>query len=400
MSEVMISRRSSGSGGSGGGNSLKTEYITFNRNWTVPDRVKNNYFYIRIFGAGAHASYNAGGGSGWMNNDNLVLTPGAVIPISIGITAGSSTSFGSYLLANGGYSTSGGAGGGTNEYSGGRGYQFGGGGAGTGSITASNIGGDGGPWGGGGGGAAGKGGNGGTYGGGGGGDGGGNGGTYGGGGGGHFYRYGRTPSSFPSYGIGGTYGGNGGNIIKDSWYNQIQTTNAVKVSESGTNTIAWTNVAKDDITGEYFRGHGMAWPSSYCSGGGGFGGNGGTGGVYMRNYTWYTISGGGGGGYGSKGGTGSNYLPSGGGGGGYGGDGGDATTNYSGGGGGYGKVSKGASGGGGYYHPAGDGSNNAKGGGGIGIWDNGVMIASFGSGSSTYNPSTPEQGICIIQYYA
>lgn len=81
-----------------------------------------------------------GGASGWMNNDIIQVTPGEIINIVVG-NVGESTSFGTYLSANGGSWDSGGAGGHTWDYYQSRGYQFGGG-----------VGADGGPWGGGGGG--------------------------------------------------------------------------------------------------------------------------------------------------------------------------------------------------------------------------------------------------------
>lgn len=383
MSEVMISRRGGGSGLSGGA-SVISQYITFNQNWTVPEGAKNNEFSVRIFGSGGMNTWS-GGGSGWMNNDILQLTPGEIINIYIGqgyyksnfIGSGDAASFGTYLSANGGGSKHGGSGG--SEYNsttgmatgGGVGYQFGGG------YGIWNIGGNGGVWGGGGAGSPANGGHGGTYGGGGAGYArnksvsgrGGNGGIYGGGG------FGEN-----GYGIGGEYGGNGGTFSY--------------TAEDGINTSAWTNVDKDDISGEFFRGWGIAGigNANYgYGGGGGFGGNGG-------NYH------GGGGGYGSNGNNGiQNSSRSASGGGGYGGDGG-----LLGGGGGYGKVSVGIRGGGGYYCPGG-GINNTNGGGGIGIWNNDgtILLASFGSGGHSYNGSAnnssnckvAEGGICIIKWY-
>ena len=386
----MISRRGGSSSSSGSGIALHTEYILFNQDWTVPSGAKNNEFSVRIFGAGGINS----GGSGWMNNDVFTnLNPGQNIPIVIGPEIsglrfnfstgedGGTSSFGTYLSANGGQGVNcgmpkHGGNGGSGGYWGGTGYQFGGGGG----NTASNNGGNGGIWGGGGGGCM-HGGHGGIYGGGGGGGyrykaNGGNGGTYGGGGGAGMYS-----NNDGYFGRGGTYGGNGGN--------------KTSTAKNGINTSTWTNVTKDDITGAYFRGWGRAG-TSYIGGGGGFGGNGGNGTTYRENGT-----GGGGGGYGSNGG---NYADSlyGSGGGGYGGDGGGGDP-YSGGaaGGGYGKVSVGKKGGGGYYCPGG-GINGQSGGGGIGIWQNGNLVATFASGGYRDTNNfwyAAESGICIIQYY-
>lgn len=189
MAESLIVRK----GGSGSGSfigELKTEIITSNLNWVVP-KVRNNQISVRIFGGGGAGSNDAtyapsggsviggggsGGGGGWMNNAIFTnLTPGQVIPITIGIGgnigynttySGGTSAFGSYLSANGGekatlssYNTgdsivgigkgggggNGGSGGGTGGSNGGIGYQFGGGGS-------SQYGGRGGMWGGGGGG--------------------------------------------------------------------------------------------------------------------------------------------------------------------------------------------------------------------------------------------------------
>ena len=131
MSEAIIARRS------GGlrlkvSKSLRTETITFNTNWTVPNAI-NNAFDVRIFGGGGRGASSGGGGGGWMNNATLTLTPGDNISITIGAggnnefhRTGGTTSFGTYLSANGGETLNGGSGGG-GEYGGingkgGRGY--------------------------------------------------------------------------------------------------------------------------------------------------------------------------------------------------------------------------------------------------------------------------------------
>ena len=368
MSEVVISRR--GGSSSGSGKNMVTEYITFNRNWTVPKANEGEKITIRI---GRIDDYNA----------NLNPSVNALYD-------GGTTSFGTYLSANGGANSTGGSGGGGFGTSS-RAYQFGGG----------SGGGNGGVWGGGGGKRREKAdgsGHGGYYGGGGGGcvsgypqdEGavnGGNGGYYGGGGGG-----GQYPNYYPIQGgIGGVYNDNGtlkrsglaGNGGRGHSTNYLYTNSYLHTNgENGTNTIGLSIV--DDM-GYSLTGAGIAGITSnqYFSGdryhnfGGGGGGRDGGNGANASEY------GGGGGGYGSNGGHG---------GGGYGGDGGDY------GGGGYGKVSIGREGGGGYYCPGG-GINNTNGGGGIGIWDGNELIASYGSGGSNYRGGA-EPGICIIKYYA
>lgn len=139
---------------------LKTEIIDTNQIWEVPSGIINNMVYVWIFGGGGssgfysvgdvmsndYTSWSGGGGGGWMNNATLTLTQGTRISIIIGNGAvsptsnfygdsGGTTSFGTYLSANGGgggYGGNGGnggsGGGGVNRNNGGIGYQFGGGG--------------------------------------------------------------------------------------------------------------------------------------------------------------------------------------------------------------------------------------------------------------------------------
>lgn len=402
MSEAIISRR-----GSSGGKFigvLKTEYVVENVNWVCP--AHNGNISVRIFGGGGASNGSGGGGGGWMNNADLNIPAGTMVPVTIGAGgslayhfylqgfSGGTTSFGTYLSANGGEfggnanGGNGGAGGGGPN--GGIGYQFGGGGG--------SNGGNGGMWGGGGG-ATSYAGSGGTYGGGGGVYGsiyaseapyykGGNGGTYGGGGGG---------CECCTVGIGGTYGGNGGSNAADA--------------ENGTNTSSWTNVY--NIGGVLLRGRGLGGTKDIIikssanmvvgGGGGGFGGNGGCG--YFYSTYKYTY-GGGGGGYGGDGGPSRNFtepsdgsVDGGGGGGGFGGNGGWAK----GGGGGYGRGAdggNGAGGGGGYFSR---GGNNAGGGGGYGDGGDAGMSGGFGAGgggrTSYINGTIGGSGICIIQYY-
>ena len=124
MGEAIISRAGGGSGSSGGKKwALKTELITQNTIWNVPE-AKNNEFSVRIFGGGgsggfkgndSNFNYYFGGGSGWMNNAVLSLNQGSQIIINIGTggstyeyfgyrqgQSGGTTIFGNYLSANGG----------------------------------------------------------------------------------------------------------------------------------------------------------------------------------------------------------------------------------------------------------------------------------------------------------
>ena len=373
MSEAIIARRKGGSSVNVS-KVLKTETITGSTNWTVPSAI-NNSFDVRIFGGGGGADeHETGGGGGWMNNATLTLTPGTNIYITIGAGGtsngytGGTSSFGTYLSANGGTvglgSSSGGDFGSGAGY---RGYQFSGGGA-------FRSGGNGGTYGGAGGGFN-EGGSGNTYGGGGGcrfgiseyswGAHGGNGGTYGGGGGGGYMHkyYIRNDSEIYMYnvsgGIGGTYGGNGGTGFNNA--------------EDGTNTSTWTNVA--NVNGVLLRGWGRAGSSvhnevnftsssmvnAYASGGGGgFGGNGGKSNFEYEGDYYVVMYTGGGGGYGGHGGNN-------------------------------------CGGGGGYFSR---GGNNIGGGGGYGRGGDNSYAAGYGGGGGGYGNVNGGGGICIIQYYA
>ena len=432
MAEAIISRRGKSSSSN---KILITEIISENSNWVMPSYISNNSISVRIFGGGGGGMH---GGGGWMNNGEFTFSPGTVIPIAIGDAGyrrdGGTTSFGTYLSANGGGSDSnGGAGGGK----GGTGYQFGGGG----TYNQKNAG-SGGIWGGGGGGGgmiqdatnSCSGGNGGAYGGGGGGGGyyseydfsrfsiPGSGGTYGGGGGGCegrlYYRNGGINFSGigPYRGSGGTYGGAGGG--------------AGIRAVAGTNTIGNLSVPVE-LRGQgttpgltdktvYLR-NGIRVAMMHTDGGGGFGGNGGYGMTDINYNNAFTecivmCGGGGGGGYGGDGGNGRFLLSVayrsgdyvfGGGGGGYGGKGGDAYIGHGGGGGGYfsdgyigtdiGGINSGGGGGGYYSHCHGGG----------GYLPDKSRYRGFGCGGSMANntlhdayytyPATP--GGCIIQYW-
>ena len=422
MAEAIISRRGYTADGKP---ELRTEIITYNQNWTVPKHKGN--ISVRIFGAGATGSWQSTsgryyGGSGWMNNAEFNnLTQGQTIQITVGQAntnvkgyAGGSTSFGTYLSANGGSGSSGGAGG----AHGGDGYQFGGGGDG-----------NGGTYGGGGGGSVGGSGRpGGMYGGGGGGGtwdsqhdsrSGGNGGMYGGGGGCGlwiFVWWRAFDCNTSSNGIGGTYGGNGSRIDRaienNASFNSFP--------EDGTNTIGNNSVP------ENLRGTGKADRANYLNiryensttparsytanyvtsaGGGGFGGMGGQCGysanefILRDNSGWVIAGGAGGGGYGGNGASVSIHTYTsdmmtdrskvGGGGGGYGGDGestGSLDSDPSGGGGG-GYFANGYRGGGGGWY------NYCHGGGNF-------PYNTFSFGTGGCNNGMAMSGACIIQYYA
>ena len=143
MAEAIISRRGNSSS-IPKGNLITATYLE-NNTFSVPYAI-NNEFSVFIYGAGGGGGTWCGGGGGWMNNGVFTISAGSVVPITIGTggdinNSGGSTSFGTYLSANGGsagnsqWGGNGGAGGGTGWYMpknsfgrGGTGYQFGGGG--------------------------------------------------------------------------------------------------------------------------------------------------------------------------------------------------------------------------------------------------------------------------------
>ena len=114
MSEVLITRRGGGSGSSVGAIKHVMEVITTNKTWTVPANIASTSIDVRIFGGGgAGAGSGAGAGGGWMNNAILTLAAGTQVAIKIGAggtgndgkgkgNSGGTTTFGSYLSANGG----------------------------------------------------------------------------------------------------------------------------------------------------------------------------------------------------------------------------------------------------------------------------------------------------------
>ena len=364
MGDALIAGR--GGGDSSSKYELKTEIYEADKFWIVP-KAKDQKFSVRIFGGGGGANGSCGGGGGFMNNADLTLAQGSTVQITIGLggnngqdsVTGGTTSFGTYLAANGGrsstrprydcYGGDGGSGGGGygNEIGnarnpGGNGYQFGGGG----------LGGSGGKWGGGGGGGVpvvnsqwedytkGA----------------------------SSINYQYNPSNGQWYdGGGGGLGGNGA-MVNENPSNSDRHWIGIE-AEDGTDT---TSI----IDNTYISGKGKAGSTlrtgnaiSYCihagGGGGGYGGNGGN-------------NGGGGGGYGADGGHGQS------------GNWGARNAIAGGGGGGYGKGGYGGNandqraGGGGAYGHGGDGNCNGVRGGGAG---------------GGYNTSGGN-GICIIQYYA
>ena len=404
MGEAMMFRYPSEGGSSG--NTLITQIFKENSNFTVPKGVKQ--VDVRIFGGGGggiskRTISGAGGGGGWMNNAIINVTPGEVIPITIGAGglgkfntassianagSGGTTSFGTYLSAAGGkggsiyYGTSnvtisninmgffsnisiggdGGSGGGAVaavkiefSNSGNMGYIY------TGLYTSGvAFGGHGHQFGGGGACAystwytmA------------------GNGGIWGGGGGGTSIDLNRTGNV--KGGIGGTYGGNGG----------CNSSGSYSSPENGTNTMSYTNISNDvkgnGLYGFYqnssFNINNLVTTHNF--GGGGYGGNGGK--AFSNTYAFST----GGGGYGAHGG---NIVICGvGGGGGYGKNGyGGTGTAYT-------------IGGGGAYGPGGsEHSKPMDGGGGAGIT---VKSDNRGIYNSLKDRENGASGICIIQYY-
>lgn len=286
MSEAVISRRGGSGSGEGGskGYILASDLITTNTEYTVPNHIGN--LSVRIFGGGGgtviftHPSstgiygYVGGSGSGWMNNGEFDIANETSIPITIGSAGstyaatinqgstkggnGGTTSFCTYLSANGGESGTsnwtgrgyrgdggnGGAGGGavcseSNQYNyycnGGRGYQFGGGGAA------------------------------------------------------HMKETGQTGNQpRPPMALGGQWGGNGGGYPNSNGNNGINTFNI--------ESEPFKQVSHGGMTTNYQRGY-----LGY-GGGGGYGCNGGVAGV-LNVSSFYGCGGGSGGGYFSDGGN-------------------------------------------------------------------------------------------------
>lgn len=408
MGDALIVGRGGSSSGSSG-KALVTKIIQATQSWKVP-KAKDQKFYVRIFGGGAGGSYNntleigsrnvksgaAGGGGGFMNNAELTLEAGTSIPVTIGLggkagntsngcgQAGGTTSFGTYLAANGanytdyrhgGNGGSGGGGGATGR--GGTGYQFGGGGSAMIFGTFAGNGGNGGKWGGGGGGRIHK-------------D---RKGVYGGC---LYYDNGvmmtnddlETSSRVnvlypnPSSGLAGNLGEDGINTIgNDQIPNGSEDRPCYELNLQGSGLCSNTSY-RNSMYGNGGGGFGGSGGYNIGSGGGGYGGNGGNGGYYNNG----SFAGGGGGGYGADGGDGyivnqagtyNLMIPCGGGGGGYGpsGIGGSQSTGYP------------------------DGGIAAGGAGGA---TNNLASISAGSSLNAYDHMPAGRGgngICIIQYY-
>lgn len=306
--------------------------------WEAPQGLVNNSVYVELIGGGGYTnryySYGpnisicAGGAGGYFNNGTIKMNEGEAVYVRIGrggfsstgYRNGGTTSFGSYLSANGGgggtiqgsdakiiLGGDGGSGGGVSfinlnlannpliennmfyyKAKGGIGYQFGGGGVYVNNNAIGNFqfdaleGGNGGPWG---------------------------------GGGGVYSIFNENLTGNLMAGIGGEFGGNGGTLSMDA--------------VNGTNTLGLTL----NIYGNFCRLNGNGRCGNYGGGGGGYGGRG-------ENY------GGGGGGYGGIGGNEG------------GGGGGMNDNNYGTGGGGFGVDLGVRFGGGGLYSPQ-NGTNGA-----------------------------------------
>ena len=121
MSEAIISRRGYNSAGKP---TLVTETIISNTTWKVPNHYGN--ISVMIFGGGGggcgidqlsstgqqYTYAGSGGGGGWMNNGEFSIQNKTSVSITIGkggqgnnggsASAGGTSSFGTYLSANGG----------------------------------------------------------------------------------------------------------------------------------------------------------------------------------------------------------------------------------------------------------------------------------------------------------
>lgn len=368
-----------------------TEVIAESTNWTVPSNVKDGQISVLIFGGGGSAyhngnahTYGGGGGGGYMNNGIFTLAQGAVIPITIGAGGfggtGGTTTFGTYLSANGGqmggYLDGGSGGSGAGGFArpdsganGGIGYQFGGGGAVCAQLPRNN-------------GIA-----------------GGKGGYYGGCGGTAICTVSNNRNSTknvtgPSiiYSLGG-FGSTG--TVSFYWndYTSIiypsDGVNKFSNSETLIGCRAISVLGKpgtSQIIDKYWDDWEIGWAiGGGFGGGGGYGGNGGDGSKATSNHIAIT-AGGGGGGYYADGGIGLSQISA------Y----SDRITACGGGGGGYGN-----NGGVGMLKindPLGNGNQGGGGGGGGGYGPSG-----FGHGG-TYNyynnnSAYGKSGVCIIQYY-
>lgn len=301
---------------------VKSAIYTETGSWTVPANVTSVDVFIMGGGGGAggnltydtgYTSFGGGGGAGRLKKQQLTVTPGQSITVTVGTggaagvdrtgsgsetggvgSNGGTTSFGTLLSVTGG---NGGTGGSVAQGGNGGAGSAGGGGGSNRSGGSSGSGGSGGngDYCGGGGAAASantsvK---------------GGNGGTYGGGGG----------SMVGTRATGGQYGGAGG--VTGSNLSAVAGTNTTAMSLDfiGEGKAGTNGITKYDDTGSLRYGGG--------AGGGGYGGDGGDGGNGEKSLDFsadtYGASGGGGG-YGGNGYGSSDNIGHGGGGGGYGGD--------------------------------------------------------------------------------
>lgn len=379
---------------------MHTDIITSNSTYVVPNGIRNGELVVTVFGGGGghfnasarNGYYGGGGGGGYMNRNTISISPGTSVSVTIGHggtvnNSGGTTSFGTWIAANGGGAgyyanggnggSGGGAGGFSADANGGDGQLFGGGGC---AICKTT-----------------------------------------------FLEYGNY-ANFKSNGsaswgsntrpgYGGTYGGDGGYGIgyvyysasSIPWYVSSANTNAYDPSPNRghggiasfynncvpnvqycTNGDTLDNNAQLLSTGLPLTTTGLAGTTAFNNygsnrvygfgGGGGLGGCGGSGAVNISDATtMFRIGGGGGGGYGANGGNACAGYSSGtdgpgacgGGGGGYGSVGTDGYCNST----------------TGYYYA---GTVSYGGGGG------GYGPSNYGRGSNKFNAAT--SGVCIIQY--
>ena len=124
MSEAIIARGGKGSVNGSSSNQLVANIITITTLFVVPDNVRDNKLYVRIFGAGGGGSMFGGGGgagdgthqtygagSGYVSNKLIRLNKNEAVYVTIGDSAGwyqtssgGTSSFGTYLSAAGGIS--------------------------------------------------------------------------------------------------------------------------------------------------------------------------------------------------------------------------------------------------------------------------------------------------------
>lgn len=326
--------------------STKSEIFTDDGMFLVPKGVTTVRVLVYGGGGGGGAQnygYNGGGGGGYWEEENVKVTPGEFVSVTIGAGGavnqnGGVTSFGTYLAADGGAAYSG------TGKKGGDGGSGGGGAGGHRSADSLSTGGSGGN---------------GKRGG-------------GGGGGGSSIDDGTTKVGTNAPGGSSESGGAGG---KGSKHSTFDCTNGA----DGVDTTALDILVRGEGKGGLCA---TTAPATRCGagggGGGGYGGNGGRGGVDSEppgpGNAGAGGGGGGGGGYGGNGGDG-------------GGDGGFAGK------GGYGY---GAGGGGSVYYGCG-------GGGGGGGYSNFVKLAkdggTYSSSSESYSSgSDGAPGICVVTY--